>query len=201
MLVTEILSNEHRVIEQMLDCLDHWVDDSEATGHCDWPTAGRILDFLNSFADGCHHGKEEEKLFPMMEAHGFSKQMGPTAVMRSEHEQGRRYMAQMTSAVEQGPRGNASALSKFAEAAKAYGAMLRTHIQKEDHCLFPMAEQALTEFEKIELMRQFEVTEHRPDLEGEHEKYLRFAHDLAQRYGVKRVKSCELHHVPCCGHA
>lgn len=201
MRITEILSNEHRVIEQVLDCLDRWVLVSEKDGQADWTTADQILQFLRTFADRCHHGKEEEQLFPMMEARGFSPNAGPTAVMRSEHEQGRRYMKEMADAVKQGEAGEPTAIIPFAKNARAYSAMLRLHIQKEDNCLFPMAESALSESDTIELLRQFDETEQSHELAGQHEKFLQLADDLADRLGVAKAQVGELLCGHCCSDA
>ncbi len=110
-----------------------------------------------------------------MEARGFSPNAGPTAVMRSEHEQGRRYMKEMADAVKQGEAGEPTAIIPFAKNARAYSAMLRLHIQKEDNCLFPMAESALSESDTIELLRQFDETEQSHELAGQHEKFLQLA--------------------------
>jgi len=201
MRATEILNQEHRVIEQVLNCLDRWVDQSEKSEAPDWATAEEILQFLRTFADQCHHGKEEEQLFPMLDARGFSPKVGPTAVMRFEHEQGRRYMSEMAAAVKQGLAGNSSAILRFSTNARAYSAMLRLHIQKEDHCLFPMADSSFSEADNAELLRRFEETEHSPELAGEHEKYLHLADELAERLQVTKAQVGALTCGHCCGHA
>ena len=48
-----------------------------------------IVEFFRVFADKCHHGKEEDLLFPEMEKAGVPKEMGPIGVMLAEHQQGR----------------------------------------------------------------------------------------------------------------
>jgi hemerythrin-like domain-containing protein len=198
---TEVLSHEHRIIEQVLDCLDRLVKVNDIKQQCDWNTASKILDFLRTFADRCHHGKEEEKLFPMLVARGLSSTMGPTVVMRDEHQQGRRLMTAMSNAITLGFRGDRSAQWQFAKAAKEYINLLRTHIQKEDHCLFPMAEQLLSETDQAELLSQFDAAENQPDMHGEHEKYLQLADDLAKKLGVPVAKVGATCRMPCCGHA
>jgi hemerythrin-like domain-containing protein len=68
---TEILSSEHRVIEQVLDCLERIADNCSAQGSLNRESAEAAIDFFRTFADRCHHGKEETYLFPAMEACGF----------------------------------------------------------------------------------------------------------------------------------
>jgi hemerythrin-like domain-containing protein len=200
MRTTDILSQEHRVIEQVLSCLEKLVTTDSAPVNVDWKSAGQILDFLKNFADRCHHGKEEEKLFPAMEARGFSPTAGPTAIMRLEHEQGRKLMAAMSEACRRGKQGEPTMFAEFDRAARDYVNLLRSHIQKEDSCLFPMANNFLKDADDNELMQQFDAIEHEPRLEGEHEKYLALADELAERFGVKCTTSgvclqpCGCHH-------
>ena len=103
---TEVLANEHRVIELVLDCLDAMARRCEAVGRLDDEAARQAIDFFRSFADRCHHAKEENQLFPLMEARGFDRNAGPTAVMRHEHVQGRAYVAEMEQAVAGAARGD-----------------------------------------------------------------------------------------------
>ncbi len=45
-----------------------------------------VIDFSKNFTDVCHHGKEEESLFPALERTGMPRNMGPIAVMLMEHQ-------------------------------------------------------------------------------------------------------------------
>ncbi len=67
---TEILSGEHRVIEQVLDCLEKMIQQSVGDGRLNGHAARQAVDFFRGFADRCHHGKEETHLFPAMESKG-----------------------------------------------------------------------------------------------------------------------------------
>jgi hemerythrin-like domain-containing protein len=100
MLATEILKDEHRVIEQVLNCLERIADVCAAERKLDGRSALHALDFFRSFADGCHHRKEEAHLFPALEAKGFPPKTGPTAVMRAEHTECRQHVQAMASVVE-----------------------------------------------------------------------------------------------------
>ena len=70
---TEILSNEHRVIEQVLAALEAIVRDAKSAARLDEPSARDAVAFFRNFADRCHHGKEEVHLFPALEAKGFPR--------------------------------------------------------------------------------------------------------------------------------
>ena len=45
-----------------------------------------VVDFTKNFTDVCHHGKEENSLFPQLEKKGMPRNAGPIAVMLMEHE-------------------------------------------------------------------------------------------------------------------
>ena len=53
---TEILSDEHRVIEQVLACLERIAEEAE-TRTLDVAAARDVVTFVQNFADRCHHGK------------------------------------------------------------------------------------------------------------------------------------------------
>ena len=169
---TEILSEEHRIIEQVLDCLEKMAQNCEAEGRLDKTSAEQALDFFRNFADRCHHGKEETHLFPAMEAKGFPRQGGPTGVMLHEHEQGRAHIRGMADAIEGAAAGEGEAVAHFVAHAQGYVGLLRQHIEKEDHCLFTMANQTLTEDDQQRLSEAFEHVEHEHMGLGTHEKYL-----------------------------
>ena len=186
---TEVLMEEHRVIEQVLNCLEQMADRCEAGQPLDTESANQAIDFIRMFADRCHHAKEEDLLFPLMEQKGFPREQGPTGVMLDEHERGRRHVRAMSDAIARIPAGGVIATGMFIEHARAFVQLLRQHIYKEDHCLFPMADQAFSAIDQGELAQSFSKVEHDdlgPDI---HEKYLCVADQLADRFGVAKVIS------------
>ncbi len=191
MKATDILMDEHRVIEQVLSCLERLAEHCESGAGLDARSAREALDFFRTFADRCHHGKEEGLLFPLLEARGLPRAGGPTGVMLHEHDEGRRLIAALAAAVE------ADVPREFARHARAYVHLLREHIGKEDHCLFPMAAAVLTDGDAEVLARSFAGVESSEMGEGTHERYLRLANDLAGRLGVPRATvaaACGCHH-------
>lgn len=179
---TDILKQEHRVIEPVLACLTVLADRADA-GRLDPADARQALDFLQVFADRCHHGKEEDHLFPRLEARGFSRERGPTGVMLHEHELGRQAIRAMLTALDAGRPAD------FARPARDYARLLQDHIAKEDHCLFAMADQVLTPHDQEELQTAFAAVEHQDLPAGAHEHYVRLAQDLAARLGVAPLPS------------
>jgi hemerythrin-like domain-containing protein len=178
---------EHRVIERVLSCLERMAELSEQGQPIDAEAANQAFDFIRTFADNCHHAKEEDLLFPLMEQKGFSRVHGPTGVMLLEHEQGRQLVRAMSDAVTKYSDGAAYAAREFATAARAFVALLRQHIQKEDHCLFSMADQAFTPSEQQSLEQSFERVQREKIGLDTHYKYVSVANQLAERFGVAKV--------------
>jgi hemerythrin-like domain-containing protein len=179
---TEILSAEHRVIEQVLDCLEKMA--AQAGDGLDAERAAQALEVLRTYADRIHHGKEEDRLFPLMEARGLPRNVGPIAVMLDDHQNGRALIRRMGESLDEVQTGSDEAARRFADAAGAYVALLRDHIAKEDGVLFPLAESVLDDAGRDELRAEFERFD-REDVEpGTIERMLAQAEGLARHYGV-----------------
>ncbi|MBI3409011.1 MAG: hemerythrin domain-containing protein [Planctomycetes bacterium] len=195
---TEILMSEHRVIEQVLGCLEAMAEQAREEGVLDGEAARQALDFFKTFADRCHHGKEEKFLFPMMETKGFPRDGGPTGVMLHEHAIGREQIAGMAAALDEAARGKREAVKRFAKYARGYVDLLRQHIFKEDHVLFVMADRALNVVDQQTLMDSFTSVEEEDIGLGTHERFLALADDLAARFGVAHSATA-LGALPLCG--
>jgi hemerythrin-like domain-containing protein len=184
---TQLLSAEHRVIEQVLGCLEKIAGRADG-GDFDTDAAGQVVDFLSTFADRWHHAKEEAQLFPMLESHGLPSHMGPTSVMRSEHEQGRGFVRGMAAALDAHAGGDETARARYCSAARGFVVLLTEHIMKEDGVLFPMADQMIPPVKQAELLAAFGRVEKDGLGEGTGEKYLAIAAELGERYGVPRTE-------------
>jgi hemerythrin-like domain-containing protein len=199
MKATDILMGEHRVIEQVLGCLEALASQAIEDGRLDGTSARKTLDFFRNFADGCHHGKEERHLFPLLESRGFPREGGPTGVMLHEHEEGRKHVHAMGEAIEGAAAGIREAVFRFTSHARSYARLLREHIIKEDNRLFPMANQALSGRDQDALSKSFGMVEDLEMGEGTHEKYLRLADELSERFHVPRA-GAGAHACGTCGH-
>ena len=179
MKATQILMDEHRVIEQVIATLEsgaQLLTDGQPVRPGFFIDAA---DFIKGFADGCHHKKEEGVLFIAMAENGVPVQGGPIGVMLAEHEQGRIFTRGMREAAQRLEAGDESARQDTVRNALGYAALLRQHIQKEDHILFPMASQVIPVSEHEKVADDFERVEHEDTGEGVHEKYLALAGALA----------------------
>jgi hemerythrin-like domain-containing protein len=86
---TQILMDEHRVIERVLGALEAVAARMSSGASVRAEFFLEAADFIAGFADGCHHRKEEGVLFPALEAAGIPRAGGPVGVMLAEHEEAR----------------------------------------------------------------------------------------------------------------
>ncbi len=171
MKATEELKAEHRGIERMLAIGEKAAQRLAAGAAVDGRIVEQMVDFLRTFADKCHHGKEEQQLFPAMEKAGVPRQGGPIGVMLAEHEQGRAFIRSIAERSEQYARGDRAAAAALASAIGGYVNLLRGHIYKEDNVLFPMADAVLKPHDDTRLAAAFADIESNLMGPGVHERY------------------------------
>lgn len=139
--ITELM-DDHRLIEKVLAALDNRLATS-APGEFPGDFVEQALDFLVNFADGSHHYKEEEALFPALAERGVPVEGGPIGMMLYEHTIGRKCLAGIREHLPSARSGDEEAQARLRNYATEYTGLLRNHIWKEDNILFKMAAQAL----------------------------------------------------------
>jgi hemerythrin-like domain-containing protein len=179
---TQELSHEHQAILQMIQILGKISDKLEAGEKVDVTHLEKAVDFIKIFADKCHHGKEEDLLFPAMEKAGIPRTGGPLGVMLHEHTEGRGYVKALSDSIPGIKKGEAASARRFAESARNYGALLSQHIQKEDQILYPMADARLSRGQQNELEACFADVEEKVIGHGKHEEYHRLLKELEAVY-------------------
>ena len=167
---TTVLRNEHEFILKVLDAADEVVRRLQGGRAVAPQMLDDILEFLRLFADRCHHGKEEDLLFPLLEAKGVPRDGGPIGVMLSEHDEGRALIRAMAEAAQEYRTNPAGAGPRWARDAAAYSTLLRQHIGKENDILFVIAERMLSPDEQARLAAEFERAEVEKMGAGTHER-------------------------------
>lgn len=173
----DILMEEHRIVEKVLDSLETAANRLSEGDTIPMDFFIKAVDFIKNFADGSHHKKEEGILFVAMETNGMPQDAEPVSIFLEEHEEGRRLTRAMREGAERVQRGEATALSQVIQNALDYVTLLRGHIQKEDHMLFPLTDNVIPVEQHQQLMVEFNRIENEQDV---HEKYLRIADELAK---------------------
>ena len=189
---TDVLKQEHRVIERVLDATEQMLEQ---------PTIDKafmlsVIDFVRNFADGCHHHKEEDALFPMLEQAGVPREGGPIGCMLSEHEMGRLLIRTISESLDPAVAGRAEAIQAVQQAARQYISLLRMHINKEDTVLFAVADHVLDKQHQTELMASLDRTELIENEAGKHERYVALADRLyKQAFSSGRAPSTVVSHA------
>lgn len=174
---TDLLMEEHRLIENALDALEAWLTTLGPESDADKKAElAQYVDFIRGFADAYHHGKEEDILFAVMVQHGFPRQAGPIAVMLQEHDMGRALVNILDALAQQVAAWSDEDRATIAEAARDFCAMLRQHIQKEDQVLYRMADTRLPQPAKDEIFRRCQDFEAQQTSSGEKQRL----HELAE---------------------
>ncbi len=179
---TEDLINEHKAIKIMLSIMGKIAEDIKENKVFYIKDVEQIVDFLQTFADKCHHGKEETSLFPALVLAGIPKENGPIGVMLHEHTLGRGYIKEISNGVENCKIGKKCSSELIAANLTNYVNLLQNHIHKEENVLFPMANKALSEQKQKEIFKQFEKIEEEVVGHGVHEKYHELLNQLKSKY-------------------
>jgi hemerythrin-like domain-containing protein len=200
MKATDILRNEHETILDVLAALESITEPSALPSGLDLRSAQDALDFLCGFGDRCHHGKEEQHFFPALAECGLPREVGPLAVMNSEHDEGRALLARMVEALADAKRSEPDAPARFGIAARAYVTLMRDHIDKENGVLFPMGDGMLSGARQAALLTEFERFEVADMRADAHARFLDIAAGLCKRLGLNRASRPQAPAHACCGH-
>jgi hemerythrin-like domain-containing protein len=176
---TDTLKHEHQVIFLALDGIEGEMRRIQAGGPVRDERIEQMVDFIQNFADRCHHAKEENLLFARMEERGMPADGGPIGVMLQEHQEGRRLVRAVVEALPRASTGDLVASTTLTTNMLDYVRLLRMHIDKEDNILYPMADRLLTADDQSELAAAFDRVEAEEMGEGTHERYHQIAHELA----------------------
>jgi len=181
----EELREEHGAIMKVFAILQGVARELEEHNPAAVDHVHRILEFMIVFIDRCHHAKEEEFLFPLMEkAHTGNSRLIEELI--SEHEEGRRMTAVLEQALGGLKQGSDPATARLVGTIRDYVSVFRTHIRKENGSLFPEARELLSENDRRAMARQFEKLEAERIGKGRHEAFHRMIEELGKSVSTKR---------------
>lgn len=138
---TASLRRDHDLIEKVIKSMETTIQLLQENKTVPEFILAQVIDFTKNFTDVCHHGKEEDSLFPALEKAGMPTRMGPIAVMLMEHEKSREIASRMEISAKQYIQNNNSAglISSMQE----YVTHVTEHLWKENNKLFAIAETRL----------------------------------------------------------
>ena len=176
---TQDLRKEHEAILFVLRILYKMITANEEDDVDKLEYYNELLNFLKIFVDRCHHGKEENYLFPELINNGFQKEDGPIAAMLQEHRQASEYIKVMSEAVE------CEDLTRFNDTAEEYRDLLKNHIEKEENIIFAMADKIIDDEAQECLFEKFEQHEEMVIGHGVHEKLHAMIYNWAEKFKVE----------------
>ena len=127
--ILDFLGGDHRA------CDDLFASAEVAVAQKNWDSARSLFERFQA-AMARHLAMEEKVLFPAFEAR-TGNSMGPTQVMRMEHEQMRGLLQEMASAVADANHGRYLGLSE------TLNMLMQQHNLKEENMLYPMSDRVL----------------------------------------------------------
>ena len=162
------LIEEHGGIMLMLSIMKKVAEKLRAGEEVSKKHLDMILEFLVNFADKCHHGKEEDVLFPELFKNPSNQELVTELI--DEHKTGREYIKNM---VDSGDL--AGNMEKYIE-------LLTEHVRKENGVLFPIANNELSKETQTQMEEQFEKFELEVIGAGKHEEYHAWLEELKKVY-------------------
>lgn len=145
-----ILMEEHKNILQAIDALLDRCAKDEKTGLISVDFYRSEINFIRNYADKFHHAKEEDILFVELNKDSANMHCNPTEQMLYEHDLGRQRVKELEAGLDE------NNLAGVLAGARGYSNLLRDHIYKEDNILYPMADGALNDKIKDEILVKFE---------------------------------------------
>ncbi len=177
------LMKEHRLIERIIALLSEELRRITGENRVDVEVLIVAIDFIRTYADRTHHGKEEDILFKALVAKKTLSQEHRRMIeeLIEEHACARKMTSRLADATEDYVNGNAQSSKEIAGCIKKLTDLYPTHIEKEDrHFFFPILEY-LTKQEQYDMLGEFWEF----DRKLIHEKYETLVQELEGVMGNK----------------
>jgi len=174
---TAILAAEHDLIFDVVQALEAGLDRSAKIDRSVWENA---VGFLRSFG-AQHHAKENIVLLAALERRGIPATERTLRAMVEEHEEEAALLDTLAQTLAELASERSDAAVRFRQAARAYAAHLRTHMEHEARHLFPMAERELSAEDERDVLHRFLLFRHATDGEDEYERLLALASQIRRQ--------------------
>jgi hemerythrin-like domain-containing protein len=147
---------EHRLIERMIRLMEQESENIEKTEKVDVDFIDTAVDFLRTYADKCHHGKEEDILFarltrkPMMPEHKRTMDE-----LLEDHVLARQTVRTLVDANQAYRKGDSTAMAEIVRRLKILTDLYPKHIRKEDKGFFVPCMDYFTKEERDAMLNDF----------------------------------------------
>lgn len=133
------LLQEHEKIMKVLDIVEKVQEEKKLGESQELKFYSELAEFIQTFADKCHHGKEEINLYHILAPLGDVSEKKMIEELVGEHNQSRILQREIQKATEEGR------IMDAAKAAGDYRKLLLSHISHENEKMFPSVEKRITD--------------------------------------------------------
>jgi len=146
---------EHRLIERMISVISKELSSIETKREINAAFIEVAVDFIRTYADRCHHGKEEDILFRELGKKRLSnKHKQIMEELIEEHRWGRKTVSDLLDAKQKYISGEEEQLKKIIDRMKALVEFYPKHIEKEDKHFFIPCMGYFSEKEKDSMLKE-----------------------------------------------
>jgi len=146
---------EHRLIERMIRVIGAELNRMEEKGDVNPGFVDVAVDFIKTYTDSCHHGKEEDILFRDLRLKPLSEELERILCeLVDDHRKGRETVAQLVKAKEEYLRGESEAVSRIIACMRFLVEFYPKHIEKEDRHFFLPCMGYFTKEEKDAMLKE-----------------------------------------------
>jgi hemerythrin-like domain-containing protein len=147
---------EHRLIERMIRLLKKELGQVGKLKKADPVFIEIAVDFMKSYADRCHHGKEEDILFRDLAKKGLSAEHSIIIEeLLDEHVRARKATANLLEAKQRYSNGDEAAIRDIVDALTWLVNFYPIHIEKEDRHFFMPVMAYLSKQEQGSMLEEF----------------------------------------------
>lgn len=131
------LMHEHQLILRVVADMGREFERLDDGGDVDPGYVATVVDFIRTYADRCHHGKEEDILFRDLAGKGLSPEDAEAMrVLIDDHVWARGQVRELVEATDRAAAGDASATTVVRDRLRALAEFYPDHIEREDHSFF-----------------------------------------------------------------
>jgi len=147
---------EHKLIEKMIEIIKRQIAIINTTNKINPLFIDITVDFIKTYADRTHHGKEEDILFRDLRKKNIK---GQNANMMNElieeHQYGRKMVKGLVEAKERYLSGQKDQLKIVSQYLQKLVDFYPNHIKKEDEAFFPNTEKYFSSIELDAMLKEF----------------------------------------------
>lgn len=176
--ILKILIGEHNLISRMRDLMDYELNRIQEHATIDTDFIIKSVDFIKTYADKCHHGKEENILFKELKEKNLKEDdRKDLQELIEEHIYERNLVSSLINAEEEYARGFITGVEEITKYLEKLIAFFPIHIKHEEDDFFIRSMDYFSKDDRKKLLGKF----YKYDRKLIHEKYRKITDDLELR--------------------